>query len=138
MPHRELELTVPSNIRDLPDEYPDYGKESEENLQRYQELRAQLSRYPDLLDALRKKHAYYRRLEQLVVPFENPQESVQPNIVTSTGELGKELERMRLLAARLAAQVERIKQDDIARSDGDGDMEMTDDDKLRKLLAGLS
>ncbi|TGZ84898.1 hypothetical protein EX30DRAFT_325767 [Ascodesmis nigricans] len=136
---RGVDLKDPDNIRDLPEEYPDYtDKASSEDLQRYQELRAQLSRYPDLLDALKKKHAYYKHLEKLVVPFDDPKGNVQPNLVTSSGELGKELERMRLLAARLAAQVERVKQDEVKQSEEDEDLGMADEEKLRRLIGDLA
>lgn len=73
-----------------------------------------------------------------MVPFDDPKGNVQPNLVTSSGELGKELERMRLLAARLAAQVERVKQDEVKQSEEDEDLGMADEEKLRRLIGDLA
>lgn len=45
----------------------------------------------------------------LLKPFTNAQENIQPNLVTRDGELGKELERMRILLARVTGRVKEMK-----------------------------
>lgn len=38
-------------------------------------------------------------------PLRDPQVNIQPNLVTRDGELGKELDRMRILLARVAGRI---------------------------------
>ncbi|KAH0559783.1 hypothetical protein GP486_003699 [Trichoglossum hirsutum] len=71
----------------------------------YEELYDTLTSLSEKIHAQRQKVAQFKRLQELLEPFENPQESVQPNIVTRDGELGKELDRMRILMARVAGRV---------------------------------
>lgn len=46
-----------------------------------------------------------RQLRQLLEPFQDPQEDIQPNLVTKDGELSKELERMKVLLARVGEKM---------------------------------
>lgn len=46
-----------------------------------------------------ERHAQYKLLHQLVAPFDNARENVQPNLATKDGELGKELDKMKVLIA---------------------------------------
>lgn len=73
-----------------------------ESCDRYQELVAKLSSTNDGLISLRQKHAYYTSLRASLQPFANPMQSIQPNIVVKDGNLLKELDKSRVLAARLA------------------------------------
>ena len=52
--------------------------------------------------------AQRKHLQTLLAPFKDPQETVQPNLVTRDGELGEELDRMRLLIARVAGRVAEL------------------------------
>lgn len=65
--------------------------------------------------------------------------TVQPNLVNSTGELGKELEKMRMLAARLAYQIERVRGEDLRAVDGEEErgLDKDDEERLRELVGGL-
>jgi len=76
----------------------------------------------------------------LTAPFADPQQSVQPNLVTKDGPLAAELERTRLLAAKLAYQIEKSKFLDTDRMDEDeGDeMEESVEDRLRIILEQAS
>jgi hypothetical protein len=63
--------------------------------------------------------ARYKQLQTLLEPFANAQENIQPNLVTRDGELGKELERMRILLARVTGRVKEMKDAGlISHSDG--------------------
>ncbi|KAI9680677.1 MAG: hypothetical protein M1817_004117 [Caeruleum heppii] len=46
-----------------------------------------------------------RHLQHLLDPFRHPQQTIQPNLVTKDGELGKELDRMRILMARVGGRL---------------------------------
>jgi len=54
-----------------------------------------------------------------LAPFENARENVQPNLAGRDGELGRELERMRVLLARVSARIESVRKED--RRDADGE-----------------
>ena len=49
--------------------------------------------------------AQYKQLEALLEPFKNPQENIQPNLLTRDGELVREIDKMRMLVARVAGRV---------------------------------
>jgi Kinetochore complex Fta4 of Sim4 subunit, or CENP-50 len=55
--------------------------------------------------AQQKRLAQYKQLESLLEPFKNPQENIQPNLVTRDGELVREIDRMRMLVARVAGRI---------------------------------
>ncbi|CUS14085.1 unnamed protein product [Tuber aestivum] len=134
---RGANLKDPQSIDLLPESYPAEGGDSEEDLEetRYQTLRAKLANHSAALQAQRQRHAYYSQLKSLVAPFADPQRSVQPNLVTKDGPLAAELERTRLLAAKLAYQIEKSKFPDTDRMDEDDDeMEESVEDQLRKIL----
>ena len=48
-----------------------------------------------------------KALQQLLGPYKDPQKSIQPNLVTRNGELGKELDRMRVLLARVTGAIQQ-------------------------------
>jgi len=78
-------------------------------LHSYRQLRERLT----TLDAKRQQRQ--RRLDQLqhlrrlLEPFEDPQKDIQPNLITKDGELIQELERMRMLVARVGGRVAQQK-----------------------------
>ena len=49
--------------------------------------------------------AQLRQLKELLAPLEDPETNVQPNLVGRDGEVGRELERMRVLLERAAGKV---------------------------------
>lgn len=68
---------------------------------------------------------------------------MQPNLISRDGQLGKELERMRILASKLAFQIENAK---LTRPDegggggegggeGEGDIDEGMEERLHKILA---
>lgn len=128
-------LTGCSNIDALPEAYP-LAAEDEDGLEEYQELRERLVRGSEVLEALEKKRAYYRHLLELARPFANPRETVQPNLVTKDGALGAELERTRVLAARLAVEVETAKKRGVIGAAA-GESEEDDEVMWREKVGGL-
>lgn len=78
-------------------------------LHRYQQLRK------DLVDCDQRRQQKQQHLEQLrhlqrlTEPFKNPQHDIQPNLVTRDGELIQELEKMRMLVARVGGRMTQRK-----------------------------
>jgi len=46
-----------------------------------------------------------KQLRDYLKPFKDAQENIQPNLVTKGGELSKELERMKVLLARVGEKM---------------------------------
>lgn len=46
-----------------------------------------------------------KQLRDYLKPFKDAQENIQPNLVTKDGELSKELERMKVLLARVGEKM---------------------------------
>ena len=82
----------------------DFGMD-EADADRYADLRGQLLALAGQRDAAREKLLRYQRLQELLRPFENAGESVQKNLVTKDGEMSRELERMRMLLARVSGRL---------------------------------
>ena len=89
---------------------PDAGDEDgdDEEEEEYTALRARLASSMDKRDAQRRRLEQYKTLRGMLGPFERPKENVQPNLVTRDGEMARELERMRVLIARVVAGVGRV------------------------------
>lgn len=74
---------------------------------RYQQLHRRLLE----LDSQRKKQherlAQYKQLKELLEPFKDPQVNIQPNLVTRDSPLGQEIDRMRMLVAKVTSRIGR-------------------------------
>jgi Kinetochore complex Fta4 of Sim4 subunit, or CENP-50 len=81
--------------------------------------------------AMREKVAGYKRLKEMLEPFENATEAVQPNLVARDGDLEKELEKMRLLVARVRGRVEALPENTVAEEE----MEIDVPDEGQKIAA---
>jgi hypothetical protein len=106
----DADLTASDIIRDLPVDLQDLrfreGHErSDEEGERYARVRQELIDLSTKRDKLKNRLARYRDMEKLTEPLGNAKENVQPNLVTRDGELGRELERMRVLLARVSGRV---------------------------------
>jgi chromosome segregation ATPase len=95
------------NIERLHDSW-DGDEEDEDGQARYQELTETLEDLNERRKSMREKVEGYKRLKELLEPFERATETVQPNLVARDGELEKELEKMRLLVARVRGRVEAL------------------------------
>ncbi|GLB06281.1 hypothetical protein AtubIFM57258_001578 [Aspergillus tubingensis] len=98
----------PGNIAQLPLELEDQSA-SEEQRARYQELRERLTDLDRLRQQRQRRLDQLRQLQQLLEPFREPQKHIQPNLVTRDGELVQELDKMRMLVARVGGRVEQGK-----------------------------
>ncbi len=57
---------------------------------------------------LRERVARYKALKEMLLPFENAKENIQPNLITRDGEMERELERMRMLIARVTGRIQAL------------------------------
>lgn len=110
---RDADLTDGSAVEGLPEELKELAVHDGqvlrgEDAERYAVLREKLVQASRRRDQQRKRLEGHRRLKELLEPLEDAQENVQPNLVTRDGELGKELDRMRVLLARLTGKVGEV------------------------------
>ncbi|KAI9812899.1 MAG: hypothetical protein M1827_004417 [Pycnora praestabilis] len=123
-----VDLTANDNIAKLPEEWPadqvsnEADLERYHNLRRYEQLQARLKELSAQRQAQQQKMAQYKHLQRLLEPLKDPQKNVQPNLVTRDGELGPELDRMRMLMARVAGKVEALNESGMALRAGYGDV----------------
>ncbi|KAJ4534126.1 hypothetical protein HRR80_004781 [Exophiala dermatitidis] len=108
--HTTIKSLLPEQYTDLHlhpqhDPHSGHGHEAEA----YTTLREDLIEMARKRDALRQNLARYRHLQSLLEPLDDPQTNIQPNLVTRDGELGKELDRMRILLARVTGRVGEMK-----------------------------
>ncbi|KAK2744156.1 hypothetical protein FQN57_004416 [Myotisia sp. PD_48] len=129
---RELDLTQSKDINELPEDWNVPGA-SQENQIRYTELRERLIK----LDAEKKKRqailSQYTQLTELLVPFNEPQTNIQPNLVTKDGQLGPELDRMRMLLAKATSRIERLQPHNSTRR-SEETSQIDSEQRLAKLL----
>ena len=103
----------------------DEGREELE--EQYASLFSRLQSVSATRDAVRAKLQSYRRLREMLGPFEQAGENVQGNLVTRDGELGRELERMRGLLGRVEG-LKRTGGEDMVV--GNEDVEMAGDESM--------
>lgn len=103
---------------------------------RYKQLQARLTKLNEQRQAQQKTLAQYKHLQSFLEPFKNPQENVQPNLVTKDGELSKELDRMKLLMARVGEKVIGLQGADRVYADRH-EVELDSQEKLAALLGGI-
>ncbi|CRG89700.1 hypothetical protein PISL3812_06739 [Talaromyces islandicus] len=93
-------------IEKLPEQYA--GEDiSEEDRNRYESLYQRLVALDGRRQEQQKRLAQYRQLEALLEPLKNPQENIQPNLITRDGELIQEIDKMRMLMARVAGRIRK-------------------------------
>ena len=112
---RDADLTSTSILGALPEELQQSTLHDvsdlaidEDDADEYFDLRRQLLGLCEQRDAAREKLLRYQKLQELLRPFEDASESVQPNLVTKDGEMRRELERLRVLLARVTGRVGEI------------------------------
>ncbi|KAL4774724.1 kinetochore Sim4 complex subunit Fta4 [Aspergillus nidulans var. acristatus] len=129
---RTVDLSSHPIITQLPGELYDQSASEEEQL-RYKRLRERLANLDNQRQQRQRRLDQLRLLQRLLEPFREPQTNVQPNLVTKDGELVRELEKMRMLVARVSG---RIAQSQAANNDGGGEVSYVLDTE-RKLAALL-
>ncbi|KAL4986199.1 kinetochore Sim4 complex subunit Fta4 [Aspergillus falconensis] len=129
---RTVDLSSHPNITQLPGELYDRSASEEEQL-RYKRLREHLANLDKQRQQRRRRLDQLRLLQHLLEPFREPQTNVQPNLITKDGELVRELEKMRMLVARVSG---RIAQSQAASNDGGSDASyvLASEQKLAALL----
>ncbi|KAH8698438.1 kinetochore complex Fta4 of Sim4 subunit, or CENP-50-domain-containing protein [Talaromyces proteolyticus] len=107
-------------IEKLPAQY--HGEDiSAGDQERYKAIYQRLLALDSQRQEQQKRLAHYRQLEALLEPFKNPQQNIQPNLVTRDGELVQEIDKMRMLIARVSERVHnsRVTQPDHPASSTD-------------------
>jgi len=107
---RDVVLTETSTIENLPEDYVDLHLHPDhvhldEQASEYKILREHLLELSQERDALKRRVAQYQHLYEMLDPLQDPVANVQPNLVTRDGELSQELDRMRVLLARVSASL---------------------------------
>lgn len=91
----------------MPATFPTSGGDSDDEMELYTVLRGNLMHLSEVLQAMRQKYAHYAHIRALVKPFQTPVERVQPNLITKESLLSRETGRMKMLAAKVAVQIEK-------------------------------
>ncbi|KAK6356591.1 hypothetical protein TWF718_000939 [Orbilia javanica] len=102
----QADLSDPRNIEKLPETWPVEGHGAGEIYDAYKELVGQVSNMAAGLVNIRSRHERLLALRRKIGALESPREKIQPNLVFKDGELAAELKRMRILAAKLAHELE--------------------------------
>ncbi|KAE8401779.1 kinetochore Sim4 complex subunit Fta4 [Aspergillus pseudonomiae] len=129
---KTVDLSNHLNLTQLPVELEDQSASEEERL-RYQELRERLVTLDDQRQQRRRRLEQLRRLQRLLEPFQEPQQNIQPNLITRDGELVQELEKMRMLVARVGGRIQHSKKRGNSQEDPTS-YQLDSDQKLEALL----
>lgn len=76
---------------------------------RYRELRERLASLDTQRQQRQRRLDQLQHLRRLVEPFKDPKNDIQPNLITKDGELVQELEKMRMLVARVGGRIAQQK-----------------------------
>ncbi|KAL2839162.1 kinetochore Sim4 complex subunit Fta4 [Aspergillus pseudodeflectus] len=127
---RTVDLSSHLNITQLPGELYDQSASEGDQL-RYKHLRERLASLDNLRQQRQRRLEQLRQLQRLLEPFSEPQNNVQPNLVTRDAELVRELEKMRMLVARVSGRIAHRQKGD---NGGEAAIVMGSDQKLTALL----
>ncbi|EAW07545.1 kinetochore subunit FTA4 family protein [Aspergillus clavatus NRRL 1] len=128
---KTVDLCSHFNIAQLPVELVDQSA-TEEQRSRYRRLREQLVRLDSKRQQRQRRLNQLRRLQSLLEPFLEPQKNIQPNLVMRDGELVQELEKMRMLVARVGGRIGQSKGSQ--NTEGTPPYALGSDEKLAALL----
>lgn len=78
-------------------------------LYRYQQLRRKLVDHDQKRQQRQQHLEQLRYLRRLLEPYQDSQKHIQPNLITRDGELVQELEKMRMLVARVGGRIAQQK-----------------------------
>lgn len=130
-------LSSPEAIDDLPEKWPVDAEveRSPSEAARYEELVSRLKGLSERRREMEGELARLKGMRELMEPFEGGTEGVQDNLLTRGGEVERELERMRILLARVGGRVghllERREEDGSDR--GGGVVEEVEVEERRKV-----
>ncbi|CDM28676.1 hypothetical protein DTO013E5_892 [Penicillium roqueforti] len=106
---------------------------SEEDQARYLQLRERLASLDSQRQQRQRRLDQLQHLRRLLEPFEDPQKDIQPNLITKDGELVQELEKMRMLVARVGGRIAQQKRSSGALETHDYSLPASDQ-RLQALL----
>lgn len=86
-------------------------------LYRYQQLRQKLVDYDQKRQQRQQHFEQLRYLQRLLEPYQDSQKDIQPNLITRDGELVQELEKMRMLVARVGGRIAQQKKRNALREE---------------------
>ncbi|KAJ5627991.1 hypothetical protein N7490_010219 [Penicillium lividum] len=105
---KTADLSKHLNILGLPLDLESQGANEEQN-ERYQRLRDRLTSLDQQRQQKQRRIDQLQHLHRLLEPFKEPQVDIQPNLVTRDGELAQEIEKMRMLVARVNSRISQQK-----------------------------
>jgi hypothetical protein len=82
-------------------------------LHSYRNLRERLTSLDNQRQQRQRRLEQLQHLRRLLEPFEDPQKDVQPNLITKDGELVQELDKMRMLVARVGGRIAQQKRSNV-------------------------
>ncbi|KAF2740255.1 hypothetical protein EJ04DRAFT_425557 [Polyplosphaeria fusca] len=141
------DLTLENNISKLPSTWdtstdtPASDPQDPIDQDAYLSANAHLQDLSARRQVLRQKLSTYRALQELLAPYRDPRENVQPNLVHRDGPLETEMATTRTLAIRVAGRIGERYGDVLVPAtadDGDGDADMGEEDGRAKLENVLS
>ena len=78
-------------------------------MHRYRQLRERLASLDSQRRQRQRRLDQLQHLRRLLEPFKEPEKDIQPNLITKDGELIQELEKMRMLVARVGGRIAQQK-----------------------------
>ncbi|PGH17571.1 hypothetical protein AJ80_04749 [Polytolypa hystricis UAMH7299] len=121
------------SIARLPEQWPEDDASEEDKSRRYQELHQRLVELEDQRRQQQKKLAQYKQLKALLEPFQDPQMNIQPNLVTRDSQLSDEIDKMRMLVAKVTSRVQEAQKSNVGVEQQSME-ELDPDAKLSNLL----
>ncbi|EEQ86964.1 uncharacterized protein BDCG_02084 [Blastomyces dermatitidis ER-3] len=101
------DLTNSRSIARLPKQWREDADIDEDDKLRYEQLYQRLLELDNQRKKQQERLAQYKQLAELLEPFKDPQMNIQPNLVTRDSPLGQEIDRMRMLVAKVTSRVSR-------------------------------
>ena len=100
---------------------------------RYAETVAQLQALDGKREEVRAHVARLERMKALMAPFEDVAGSVQDSLVTRNGPVELELQKMRMLLARVGGRVGQLKEQGSGKDGEEMDVDMDEGDEEKKV-----
>ena len=101
---------------------------------RYRQLRERLVELDSQRQQRQRRLDQLQQLQRLLEPFAEPQQNIQPNLITRDGELVQELEKMGMLVARVGGRIGQKKRPRGNSEAGNASYPTGSDQKLEALL----
>ncbi|KAJ5351450.1 hypothetical protein N7452_000424 [Penicillium brevicompactum] len=105
---RTTDLSRQMNIAKMPVDLEGLEASEDEHIS-YRQLRERLTTLDTQRQQRQRRLDQLQHMRRLLEPFEDPQKDIQPNLITRDGELVQELEKMRMLVARVGGRIAQQK-----------------------------